>query len=215
MDKVNKEACIQLHKLIESGDEQGAINLINSVEGIDVNYEYNTRYPMFSALCEKMYNLFKTIVTHPTFDQTIEDGFGDRILGSLLYMYGASDNTEDDKKELKSLIDTILNMENYDFNYTDISGDTVLIISCECAELNWVTENLLRKKGIDLNIINDVENTALTTAIRYKNTEAIKMLSKMEGLALRDIDIEEAQKAKIDLSEYGITATATVSVIAE
>lgn len=215
MDKVNKEACIQLHKLIESGDEQGAINLINSVEGIDVNYEYNTRYPIFSALCEKMYNLFKAIVTHPTFDQTIEDGFGERVLGGLLYLYTPYDNTEDDKKELKPLIDTILNMENYDFNYTDINGDTALIISCEFTCLNWVTSELLKKKDIDINAINDVEHSALTEAIRFKNIEAIKMLSKMKGLALRDIDIEEAQKAKIDLSEYGITATATVSVTAK
>jgi hypothetical protein len=39
----NVDACIQLHKLIDSGNEQGAINLINSERGIDVSYEYNQR----------------------------------------------------------------------------------------------------------------------------------------------------------------------------
>ena len=214
---MNKEACIQLHKLISSGDEQGAINLINSEKDIDVSYEHNMNIPVFSVISEKMPNLFKVIVNHPTFNNTVEDGFGETLFETLLYMYTAEESTKDnfDRVYLKELIDIVLKLDNYPFNAKDISEDTPLIISCEFTCLNWVTSELLKKKDIDINAINDVEHSALTEAIRYKNIEAIKMLSKMEGLVLRNIDIEEAQKANIDLSEYGITATATVSVTAE
>ena len=214
---MNKEACIQLHNLIKDGDEQGAINLINSEKDIDVNYEHNMNIPIFLVISEKMPNLFKVIVNHPTFDNTVEDGFGETLFETLLYMYTAEESTKDnfDRVYLKELIDIVLKLDNYPFNAKDISEDTPLIISCEFTCLNWVTSELLKKKDIDINAINDVNNSALTEAIRYKNIEAIKMLSKMEGLVLRDIDIEEAQKANIDLSEYGITATATFTVDAE
>jgi hypothetical protein len=67
----NVDASIQLHKLIDSGDEQGAINLINSEKGIDVSYEYNQRIPAFSAINSNMYDLFEVIVNHPTLLQLL------------------------------------------------------------------------------------------------------------------------------------------------
>ncbi len=55
----NVDACIQLHKLIDSGDEQGAINLINSERGIDVSYEHNQRVPVFSAINSHIAKIYK------------------------------------------------------------------------------------------------------------------------------------------------------------
>ena len=77
MNKVNKNACIQLHKLIDSGDEKGAINLINSEKDIDVSYEYDCCIPIFSAFSEKMYGLAEVIINHPTFNPLVENGFGE------------------------------------------------------------------------------------------------------------------------------------------
>jgi hypothetical protein len=202
----NVDACIQLHKLIDSGDEQGAINLINSERGIDVSYEYNHRIPVFSAINSNMYDLFEVIVNHPTFDSAVEDGFGESLLESLLYMYTAEETQTNAEEEriIRRLIDSILKNDSYAFNATDINKDTALSISCEFKCLDWVTRELLLKKDIDINVINDVERSALTTAIEHKNIEAIRMLSKMRGLVVRDIDRKAAKEADIDLSEYGL-----------
>lgn len=202
----NVDACIQLHKLIDSGDEQGAINLINSERGIDVSYEYNQRIPVFSAINSNMYDLFEVIVNHPTFDSAVEDGFGESLLESLLYMYTAEETQTNAEEEriIRRLIDSILKNDSYAFNAIDINKDTALSISCEFKCLNWVTRELLLKKDIDINVINDVKRSALTTAIKQKNIEAITMLSKMRGLVVRDIDREAAKEVDIDLSEYGL-----------
>ena len=202
----NVDACIQLHKLIDSGDEQGAINLINSERGIDVSYEYNQRIPVFSAINSNMYNLFEVIVAHPTYDINVEDGFGESLLESLIYMYASDEITSDPSQNsaLERMIKAILKYNAYNVNAKDLNEDTALIISCEFKKLNWLTKEFLLNKDIDINVINDAECSALTEAIRYKNLEAIKMLSKMRNLVVRDIDWEEAKKANIDLSEYGL-----------
>ena len=202
----NVDACIQLHKLIDSGDEQGAINLINSERGIDVSYEYNQRIPVFSAINSNMYDLFEVIVAHPTYDINVEDGFGESLLESLIYMYASDEITSDPSQNsaLERMIKAILKYNAYNVNAKDLNEDTPLIISCEFKKLNWLTKEFLLNKDIDINVINDAECSALTEAICYKNLEAIKMLSKMRNLVVRDIDWEEAKKANIDLSEYGL-----------
>ena len=206
MSKEFNDASIQLHKLIENGDEQGAINLINSEKGIDVSYEYNQRIPVFSAINSNMYDLFEVIVAHPTYDINVEDGFGESLLESLIYMYASDEITSDPSQNsaLERMIKAILKYNAYNVNAKDLNEDTALIISCEFKKLNWLTKEFLLNKDIDINVINDAECSALTEAIRYKNLEAIKMLSKMRNLVVRDIDWEEAKKANIDLSKYGL-----------
>jgi ankyrin repeat protein len=202
----NINACVKLHKLIDSGDEQGAINLINSEKDIDVSYEYNQILPIFSAITSNMCDLLEVIVNHPTFDYDVEDGFGESVLQSLLYLYGSKEvtNTESNRVAIERMIKAILKNNSYEINAKDLNNDTVLIVSCDFNSLNWVTKELLLKKDIDINAVNDVGRSALTTAIKRKNLEAITMLSKMRDLVVRDIDREEAKKANIDLSEYGL-----------
>ena len=206
MNKEFNDASIQLHKLIENGDEQGAINLINSEKSIDASYEYNQRIPVFSAINSNMYDLFEVIVNHPTFDSAVEDGFGESLLESLIYMYASDEITSDPSQNsaLERMIKAILKYNAYNVNAKDLNEDTALIISCEFKKLNWLTKEFLLNKDIDINVINDAECSALTEAIRYKNLEAIKMLSKMRGLVVRDIDREAAKEVDIDLSEYGL-----------
>ena len=202
----NIDACVKLHKLIDSGDEQGAINLINSEKGIDVSYVYEEKLPVVSAVGDGMYDLFEVIVNHPTFDSSIQDGFGETLLQSLLYMCGSNEtvNTESDRVEIERMIKVILKNNSYEINAKDLTNDTALIVSCDFICLNWVTSELLLKKDIEINAVNDAGRSALTTAIERKNLEAITMLSKMRDLVVRDIDREEAKKANIDLSEYGL-----------
>lgn len=203
---MNKKACIKLHHLIDNGEEEKAIALIRDFgDDIDVNYKYNERIPIFSAIHQHMYDLYDEIVNHPMFNSTVEDAFGESLLGSLLYLIG-SDEIKDSPfkvEEFERMIKTILNNKKYDFNMTDINNDTVINIACEYPKLIWVVEELANKKDVNPNVINDFDCTALTTAIHWKNIEAIKILSKRNDILVRTIDLEEADKVGIDLADFG------------
>lgn len=197
---------IKLHHLIDGGDEKGAIELLKKCgNSINVNYEYKNHIPIFSAINQRMYDLYDEIVNHPMFDGGIEDAFGETLLESLLYLRGSDEikNSPFKVEEIERMIRTILNNERFDFNTTDINHDTAINIACEYPELIWVVEELANKKEVNPNIVNDFECTALTNAIRHKNIEAVKILSKRNDITVRTVDLEEADKIGIDLADFG------------
>ncbi len=197
---------IKFHHLIDSGDEKGAIKLLKECgDSFNVNYEYKSRVPIFSAICNRMYNLYDEIVNHPTFDCGMKDAFGESLLGSLLYLRG-SDEIKDSPfkvEEIERMIKILLNNKKYDFNMTDINNDTVINIACGYPKLIWVVEELTNKKDVNPNVINDFDYTALTTAIHWKNIEAIKILATRKDVIVRPTDLEEADKNEINLADFG------------
>jgi ankyrin repeat protein len=152
-----------------------------------------------------MYDLYDEIVNHPTFDFGVEDGFGETLLESLLYMRVSDEipMTENETASLDRMIRTILNRERFDFNITDLNNDTAINIACGYPKLIWVVEKLANKKDVNPNIINDIDCTALTTAIHNKNIEAVKILSKRNDILVRTVDLEEADKVGINLADFG------------
>jgi hypothetical protein len=203
---MNKEVCIQLHKLIDNCDEQGAINLIKTEKDINVSYEHNGNMPIFSAVNNKMYELFEVIANHPTFDSAIEDGFGETLLQSLMYLYRDDDifKDESEKKTLERLINVLLNSKFNDLNATDINLDTAINLACESSRTLWIVEALAAKENVNINIINGIGAAAITTCIINKNLDALKILSKRKDLNVSVDDLDLAEKNGIDLSEYGI-----------
>jgi hypothetical protein len=200
------DASIELHKLIDSGDEQGAINLIKTNRNIDVSYVYKERLPVMSAANNGMYDLFEVIVNHPTFDSSIEDGFGETLLISLMYMYGSDEilNDKENEKECEKMINAILKSDVYDFNVKDLTNDTAINIACEYPKMLWIVEALASKKEVDINIVNCFECAALGSCIRNKNLEALKIIAKRRDLMVTANDLKLADRYGIDLSEYGI-----------
>lgn len=206
-DFLNREAIdpgIMLHKLIDEHDEIGAIKLIEK-EGKDfnVNYEFNMRLPIFSVVNNKMFDLFKVIINHPKFDPSYEDGFGDSILQSLLYMYGSEDvatSTEEDKN-LKNMINSIISCDAFNFNIQDLNHDTCLNIACEYPKMGWVVEELVKNKKVDINIKNDFGNSPLMSAITNNNTEAIKALGKRPDLVIGEEEKKAAKTFNVNLTE--------------
>ena len=219
-DFINRENVkpeILLHKYIDEGDEQSAIDLINE-QGVDfdVNYDFNERIPVYSAITNKMYNLFKVIVNHKKFDSSKEDGFGETLLCSLLYVYkeaydDASVDTDINEKDMESMIGTILESENFDFNSKDISCETATSIAAYNKRLNWVLKALVSKPNVDINVVNDFNKTALTNAIENRNIEGIKILATRSDLVVRDVDQKIAKRNGIDLD--GIIRDAQTTVI--
>ena len=208
--KITEETYIQFHKLIADDNEEGAIKLLKECgDSFNVNYEYKSRIPLFSAINNRMYDLYDEIVNHPMFDCGIEDGFGETLLESLLYISGCDDITflsENDRNSINRMIKTILNNKKFDFNVTDLNNDTAINVACEYPRMIWVVEELAKKEEVNPNIINDFKCTALTNAIRNKNIEAIKILSKRNDILVRTVDLEEADKVGINLADFGFKA---------
>ena len=205
---LNREAIdpqVLLHKLIDENDEIGAIKLLEK-EGKDfnVNYEFNQRVPIISAVNNKMYTLFEKIVSHPKFDSSIEDGFGETLLESLIYLYGSDEisASKEEEKSLKRMITAILKSETYDFNAKDLNSDTAINIACEYPKMLWIVEALASKKNVDINIVNDFECAALGDCIRNKNLEALKIIGKRPDVKVREEDKKLAKTYGINLSDY-------------
>ena len=205
---LNREAIdpqVLLHKLIDENDEIGALKLLEK-EGKDfnVNYEFNQRVPIISAVNNKMYNLFEKIVSHPKFDSSIEDGFGETLLESLIYLYGSDEisASKEEEKSLKRMITAILKSDTYDFNAKDLNSDTAINIACEYPKMLWIVEALASKKSVDINIVNDFECAALGDCIRNKNLEALKIIGKRPDVKVREEDKKLAKTYGINLNDY-------------
>lgn len=205
---LNREAIdpqILLHKLIDENDEIGAIKLIEKEgKNFNVNYEFNQRVPIISAVNNKMYDLFEVMVNHPKFDSTVEDAFGETLLESLIYLYGSDEisATNDEEKSLKRMIIAILKSDSYDFNSKDINNDTAINIACEYPKMLWIVKALASKKNVDINIVNDFECAALGDCIRNKNLEALKVIGQRPDVKVREEDKKLAATYGINLKDY-------------
>jgi hypothetical protein len=196
---------VLLHKYIDENDELAAIKLIEK-EGkeFNVNYEFNQRLPIISAINQKMYNLFDKIVNHPKFDSSAEDGFGETLLESLIYLYSSEEisSSKKEETELKRMIISILNSTVYDFNAKDLNSDTAINIACEYPKMLWIVEALASKKEVDINNVNDFECAALGACIRNKNLEALKIIGQRPDVKVSDEDKKLAKSYGINLSDY-------------
>lgn len=205
---INREVIdprILLHKLIDENDEIGAIKLLEKEgKNFNVNYEFSQRVPIISAVNNKMYDLFEKIVSHPKFDSTIEDGFGETLLESLIYLYGSDEisSSKNEEESLKRMIISILKSDTYDFNTKDLNSDTAINIACEYPKMLWIVKALASKKEVDINIVNDFECAALGDCIRNKNLEALKVIGQRPDVKVREEDKKLAKTYGIDLKEY-------------
>ena len=207
-DFINHEAIdpsILLHKYIDNGNEMKAIELIEKEKGsINVNYEFNQKVPVYSAIYKKMYKLFDVIINQEGFDTSFVDGFGETLLETLLYLYGSEEvvTNESDLKTIKSMINSILSCKTFDLNQIDIVNDTAINTACEYESTYWVVEKLVANKNVEINIVNDDDHSALTNCIENHNLEALKMLGKRPDLVVREQDTKLAKKMGINLKNY-------------
>lgn len=199
---------IEFLMAIHSGNEKEAIKLVNTHKKLDVNYEYWDKIPIFSAITYNMYDLFLAILEHPKFNQDVEDGFGETMLESLMYLYSADGNTDDERARTKKYIDTLLDSNKIDFNKKDLNEDTAVNVACGYPKLFWVAETLIPRENVDVNIINDFDYSPLTSAIDNNNIKALELLSKRKDIVVREIDVEKAKENNIDLSKYGLEINA-------
>lgn len=193
---------ILLHKFINENSEKDAIKLIDENKAINVNTAFENRLPIFNAIENKMLNLFNAIINHPTFDNNTTDGYGETILSTLLYTYTSLTNNEKEKRNVVDMINIILDSKNVDLNVQNINLDTVVNIACEEPSLLWVAERLINNPNVNVNVVNDMNRTALGCAIANKNIEALQLLGTRYDIVIRDADRKLAANVGIVLDTY-------------
>ena len=207
-DYLNREAInpsILLHKLIDEGDEDGAIALIDKEKDIDVNFLFNDKRPIFSAIDAKMHRVVGKIIINDKFDCNVDDGFGESLVQNLLYTYYLDETNKLSPKNaanIKEMLTVVIDSNKFDMNFIDDNEDTAINIACTNSNMSWLVKKLAARKDINVNCVNDIGWAALGNAIRYKNTEAIKWLGKRPDLEVRDKDRDLANKMGIDLNKY-------------
>lgn len=205
---LNREAIdpsILLHKYIDENNELKAVELIEKErDNIDVNLEFSSRVPIFSAMNNGMIKLFDAIINHPKFDSKMEDGFGETLIQTLLYLYGSDEvlTSKEDNRLLSTMIKSVLKCKTFDFNALDINNDTAINIACQFPSENWVVKSLVSNKNININQVNDFDLAALGHCIVNSNIEALKLIGQRPDLKVRDEDKKLAKSYGINLKEY-------------
>lgn len=194
------ESKILLHKHLDMGNQSAAIELLHEDADLDVNYIFNGTTAIFKAINSHQYNVVKAIVSHPKFDVNGKDNFGETSVQSLMYIY-LTTSVAKERDVMKELILHIID-HGYNLNDTNINGDTVINCACEDVKFIWLVEKLISNREVDLNVVNDINCTALGNAIRKKNTSALELLSQRSDIVIRSSDLKRAEKHGIILSTY-------------
>lgn len=206
LGRENIKSSILLHKLIDEGDENGAIALVNSGDSeLDVNYSFNHRIPIYSAMLHKMFRLVRTLVALPTFNSSVKtESWNEPILTTLLYLYSSDVcvKDKDDDMAFREMVSAMLECPTLDLNDQDLNLDSAVNICCESPRLEWVALNLIQNPVVNVNIVNDYNGSALSNAIRQHNTKVLKALGKRPDLIVRSEDETLAKESNITLADF-------------
>jgi ankyrin repeat protein len=176
----------------------------DNIDTININYQFNMRTSVFSALNANMFKLFKKIISMDSFDSTVTDGFGETLLQSFMYVYSADDivTTDESNNMLVQIISTIIDNKKIDLNACSISGDTALTTGAMYPKMAWIIKKLVSHKEVNVNMANLMGLTPLKICIEANNIEAIKELGKRPDLVVNKEDFKAAKKEGINLEDY-------------
>ena len=195
---------VLLHKYIDTKNEDKAIELMDTEkENIDINFKFNGRPPVFSAISNSMFKVYERIVSNPSFNVNEVDGFGETLLEALVFQLGMCEPTPDGDKEREFLarcINQAFEYNQFDFNAVDMNDDTLINISCEDEATLWITKKLVEKPEVDVNRPNFFKMSPLMSAISNKNVEAIKLLMSRDDIKVTKEDIEAATEEGLNVA---------------
>lgn len=205
---------VLLHKYIDTNDEKKALqHLEEHKDEIDVNFMFNGRPPVFSAIANKQFELFTKLIHSKGYNMKDVDGFGETILEALVFQLGmveVDSSNETERDFLVKCIDDILNSD-FDFNSVDLNEDTIINICCEDESLSWIVEKLVQKPEVDVNRRNFFKVSPLASAIVNKNMKAIAHLMTRPDIEVTKEDIDVAREEGIDVNLLKPAKAASVS----
>lgn len=198
---ISLEPQILIQKYIDEGDSENAIKLIHENPDMDINFEFNGRTPIYGAISNAMIDVFNEIINHPKFNKgdnksPIQDASQIQVL--LGYIYSI-DNKE--KSKYEEMMRIVLDCGKFDLNARSMTNDTLLSTSVLNEETYWVTERLLKDMSIDINTINDLDETVLSLAMYYDNKNAIDLITKRPDIVITESDKQLAKEKGYDLEK--------------
>ena len=183
---------ILLHKYIDEMNEDAALKLLEENDKIDVNFSFNDRVPVFSAIDNKMFKLFVKILSNKNFNGSVDNGFGENMLQVILWSCYLDPNSATSDKfndnTVKTLIIDMLESGKFGVNDVDVNDDTILHISAMDSRMMWLTEYLVKRPDVNVNAVDDINFTPLATAIISNNIECAKLIGMRSDLVVTEID---------------------------
>ena len=195
---------ILLHKYIDEGREDLAIELIeNNGKEVDINFEFDGKTPIFSAIGSSMSRLFEVIINRDEFNHNAYDSFGETLLSSALFALSWKNISKTrGGRELVSLIRMMVNCDKFNLNQANRYGDTPLSIACAFPSELWFVKKLIANPMIDINTSNCDNKTPLMVCMEASNTDAIELIGSRPDLKITENDIEFAKRFNINLEKY-------------
>lgn len=186
MTELNTNDDLLLKLISEKNDEQGAIELLKQ-EGdrIDINNDLF----IFIAIDCGMTELSKAILKHPRFNP--KDAIGKFGVPFVEYLMFNVVNTftchKNAIRSAKDILDFIFNeFKSWDFNLADLNHNTCLHIACDEERVLEYVKYLVNNKNVNVNAVNDFNETPLTRALISKNIRAVKLLCTRQDLKIRN-----------------------------
>ena len=182
-------------------NEPSSINFFQE-NRIDPNSKYVVCGIVFAAINKSYFDLAKLIVSDDLFNANDAiDVLGEPLICKVAWSIpGAKD-----AKLVEKYYDFIrfcIKSGKFDLNVKDTNLDSVVNILAQ-----WSTSEefkmLIANPNVNLNLVNDIECTALTNALRFDRVENVKLLAARGDLIVRPIDVVIADKHNIDLQTFG------------
>ena len=200
LEDISLDPKVLIQKHIDENNEEEAIKVLMENPDMDINYNFNGRITIYSAIMGKMTKLVKLILESKNFDPSVKDMIEENCVQEILCCYVFSEN-ESTEKEYDEMLRAVLDSNKFDLNEPDITGETPLILTTYTSKLNWVARELIENPNINVNAVNEDGQSALQTAIINNNIEFIKMIGEREDLIIREEDKETAMNEGIELDK--------------
>lgn len=201
LDKEDIDPNVLLHKYIDTKQEDKAVELLEN-EDVDVNFIFNERPPVFSAISNCLFKVYDKIVSSPNFNMNVQDGFGESLVEALVFQLDMCEDNQAEHDFIVNCINKAIESPAFMPNVTDLNDDTLLNICCEDEDKNWVIEKIISNPRLDVNLKNFFGLTPLMSAINSGNKRAIGLLSTRPDLAVSKEEITLMKNEGMDPSEF-------------
>ena len=103
------------------------------------------------------------------------------------------------------MIDIVLDSGKFDLSVKNMTGDTLLTFAITAMPDNIennITKRLIAKRSIDINAVNQIDDTALTMALCFEKDEIAQLICQRPDLKIQEGDMHAAKIRNINLKEW-------------
>lgn len=189
LGKEKIDPSVLLHKYIDENNIPEVVKLLREEKGIDINYVFNGSAPIFSAIESYMIPAIKEIINYDGFMFDSKAEYDESLLMCLILAFylNSSFSIKGHEKEIKDIINAVIDSGKSDLNFCDMNNDTAVSLAASDPSMLWLLEKLLSNPEVDINIKNDLNLDTIGSAIVSKNQKAVDMILNIR----KDVKIDE------------------------